>query len=426
MADLSAIAPRGVAEPATPLELAAEWRRPSVRIGLIVAALTCIGVVAVASAGGAGGFAGALSKRLALTAIGAAAFAAGASVPHRWWRRHHLAVLAFALAGLVAVLIPGVGVRINNARRWINPGLPVGFQPSEFAKVALCVWVAAYCERNATRMRSAVHGFLAPLSVVGLACLLILAEPDFGTAALAGLVCLAVLLVFGTRLVYVLLAGAAGAPLLRHLVLEVPYRYRRIVSFLNPWADPRGSGYQLIQSRIAIGSGGVFGRGLGAGVQKAGFLPGADNDFIFSILAEELGLVGCLVVLALFALLLWECLKVVLRAPDAFAFALALGLALLLGFEAAAHVAVVTGTVPTKGLSMPFISAGGSSLIASLLAAGMIMRVALVEEGRAPGGGEGWPEREPAYERAARRWSARLADACLRGARRALGKGGPA
>jgi cell division protein FtsW len=309
-------------------------------------------------------------------------------------------VLLLALAALVAVFVPGLGVVKNGARRWVNIGLPVGFQPSEFVKVGLCIWVAAYCERNLGRIRSFAHGFLVPLGVVGLACTLILLEPDFGTAVLTGLVCVTVMMVMGTRLLFLLLAGAACLPFLHQLVFEVPYRLRRVLAFLDPWADPRGAGYQLIQSLVAIGSGGTTGLGLGAGRQKADFLPGARNDFIFSVVGEELGFIGCVAVILLMALLLWECLKVVKESRDPFGFGLALGLTTLLGVQATAHIAVATGCVPTKGLSLPFISAGGSSLLASMLAAGILVNIARSQE-RPDEFDFGPPaEDEPCYERA--------------------------
>ena len=349
------------------------WQRPSAKLTVLTAILVCLGLVMVASAAGAAGFVTATLKRLALTGLGLCAFAVGWQTPYQRWRR------------------------------WLNVGLPMGLQPSEFVKLAMCVWVAAYCERNAGRMRHAIHGFLAPMAVVGVICLLILAEPDFGTCVLTGAVCTMVLLVFGTRPVFVLMAAAAGYPLLQKIILDVPYRMRRITAFLDPWQDPQGAGYQVIQSKIAIGSGGLFGTGLGAGVQKQGFLPAADNDFIFSIIAEELGLVGALAVIALFLLLLWQCLRVVRRARDPFGFGLALGLSWLLGMQAAAHIAVVTGSVPTKGLSLPFVSAGGSSLIASMWAAGVLINIARSEEEPERHPLKAWREDVPAYELVVRR-----------------------
>ncbi len=378
-----------------------QWRRPSVRLTALVMTLACLGLVVSASAASAADYTPALLRRLAFTGAGLCAFIFGAGANYQWWRRHHLAALALAFAGLAAVFVPGVGMQINGARRWVNLGLPVGFQPSEFAKVALLIWVAAYCERNAGRMRSFAHGFLVPVGVVGVACLLILAEPDFGTAVLIGGVCTVVLLVFGTRLVYVLLAGAAAMPLLQRLIFDVPYRMQRLLAFMHPWRDPRGAGYQLIQSKIAIGSGGLFGVGLGAGHQKAGFLPGAGNDFIFSVLAEELGLIGSLAVVTLFLFVLWECLKVVMRTRDPFGFSLAVGLSWLLTAQAAAHIAVATGSVPTKGLSLPFISAGGSSLMASMLAAGILVSIARSVESPESYPLSPWDQDRPAYERLA-------------------------
>ncbi len=387
---------------------AAAWRRPEVGLTLATLALASFGLVMSVSAAGGAQFSAALSKRLALTGLGVCAFLVGAGMDYHFWRRHHLAVLALALVCLLAVLVPPLSAAKNGARRWIDLGLPIGFQPSEFAKIALCIYLAAYCERHVQHMGRFVEGFLAPLCGVGLVCGLVLVEPDFGTAALTGLVCMVVLLVMGTRVVYVLLAALAAMPMLQQLVFDVPYRMQRILAFLDPWKDAKGSGYQLIQSLIAVGSGGIAGRGLGAGVQKEAFLPGAANDFVFSVVAEELGLIGSVVLIALFAWLLWEALRVVLRSPDPFGFALGLGLAVLLGTQAATHIAVATACVPTKGLSLPFVSAGGSSLIASMFAAGLLVGIA-----RFGGRPKPWQEGVPAYERLASRAFGRLRRACL-------------
>ncbi len=371
------------------------------RLTVLFMALACFGLVVTTSSAGSGDFLPAMAKRAALTGLGLCAFLAGARLNYTCWRRHQLGILVLALAGLTAVFIPGLGVVRNGARRWMDVGLPIGLQPSEFAKIALCIWVAAYCERNLTRLSSFVRGFLAPLSVVGLACLLILLEPDFGTAVLAGVVCTIVLLVMGTRVVFILLAAAASLPLMHQLVFGVPYRLERVLTFMDPWADAQGTGYQLIQSLIAIGSGGTTGLGLGASHQKEAFLPGVVNDFAFSVVAEELGFVGSVALIVLLALVLWECLKVVQRSRCPFGFGLALGLAILLGIQAAAHVAVVSGCVPTKGLSLPFISAGGSSLLASMLAAGILVSIARAEEDPDSHDVRPWQEDMPFYERLA-------------------------
>jgi cell division protein FtsW len=375
-----------------------DWHRPSFRITLIALALTCFGLVMVASAGGSRDFAGSVLKRLVLTGIGLCAFLVGARVDYRVWRRHQLALLALALGGLVLVMLPGLSEAKNGARRWLEVGLPLGIQPSEFAKVGLCIWVAAYADRHLARMRRPVEGFLVPMAVVGAGCLLVLVEPDFGTAVLMGAVCTLTLWVMGTRLLFIVAAMAAAMPLVERLVLHVPYRAVRVMSFLNPWADPRGTGYQLIQSKIAIGSGGIFGLGLGTGRQEEGFLPAANNDFIFSVVAEELGFIGAVLLVLVFVWLLYEGIRVTLRSRDPFAFALALGLTALLGMQAAAHIAVVTGSVPTKGLALPFVSAGGSSLIASLLAAGILVNIALREERPPEGEPSAGQEDAPRYE----------------------------
>jgi cell division protein FtsW len=386
------------------------WSRSSARLCVLTAALACIGLLMVASVNAGGEFLRALAKPTITRGLGVAVFGVGALVPYRTWRRHSLLVLAGTFALLAMVLF--WGVRLNGARRWLRLGLPVTFQPSEFAKIGLLIWVAAWCERNVHDMRQFMRGFFVPLAVVGAAGLLILAEPDFGTTVLIGTVCVAVLLVMGTRLVFVLLASAAALPIGQYLVMGTPYRAARIMAFLDPWADPSGTGYQLIQSKIAIGSGGLWGLGPGASVQKVGFLPGTDNDFVFSILAEELGFVGSTVVILLFLALVLEGLNVVRRAPDPFAFALSLGLTLLLGLQAVLHIAVVTGSVPTKGLSLPFISAGGSSLLTSMLAAGILVNIARSEEKpRARAGA--LPDDAPEYERRLEQTVERLGTACV-------------
>jgi cell division protein FtsW len=366
------------------------WERPSCRLAVVFSALACLGLVLVASTappGQEGAIESALLRRLLWMAVGAAGFAIGCVVNYQRWRRHSGALAAVALALLVAVLVPGVGTCVNGARRWIRFGPLFGIQPSEFAKVALVIWLAAYCERrlhadgglgDGGEMRTAVRGFLVPAAVAALAAGLVLIEPDFGTAVLIGTVSMGLLLVCGTRPLHVTLACAAAVPVLYKLIFGSPYRLERIATFLDPWRDPTGSGYQLVQSLIAIGSGGLMGTGLGEGAM--GFLPAARNDFIMSAAAEQLGFVGAVIVIAAFLWILRDGLKVALRARDTFGFALAFGLTGLIGLQAAVHVAVVTGSVPTKGLSLPFVSAGGSALFFTMWAGGVLINVARSEE----------------------------------------------
>ena len=408
---------------------AALWLRPSLRLTALVGGLACLGLVIVASAAAGSGrgeahFRAALTRRLFWTALGLMAFAAGAAIHYQRWRRHHMALGLLALGGLTLVLLPGVGAQINGARRWFRLAGRLSVQPSEFAKIALIIWIAAYCERCAWSrdrrtgepvIRSFSRGFLAPASVAGLAALLVLCEPDFGTAVLIGVLCTSVMLVCGTRLVYVMLAMLAAVPLAHKLIISEPYRMARLLAFVDPWSDADGSGYQLIQSMIAIGSGGLTGKGLGLGVQKMGFLPAATNDFIFSIVAEEMGFIGGVIVVAAYAWLLWEGLKVALRARDTFGFALAFGITALIGLQAAVNIAVVTGSLPTKGLSLPFVSAGGSSLLMTMWAAGMLVNVARSEESPERFKLTPWYSDVPAY------------DVGMRSAMRGLapGSGGP-
>jgi cell division protein FtsW len=391
-----------------------------------------VGLVLVGStAAGSGDFSSPLLRRLAWMSFGGAAMAMGCTVNYQTWRRHHVALAILAFVLLAVVLAPAVGSRINNARRWIRFG-PIGVQPSEFAKIALLIWLAAYCERNMPaagrgkgRMGTFQWGFLVPVSIVGTGSFLVLCEPDFGTSVLMGTVCVGVMLVCGTRLVYVLLAGMASLPMLQMLVFNSPYRLQRVLTFLDPWGDPQGAGYQLVQSMIAIGSGGVGGKGLGMGVQKMGFLPGASNDFIFSILAEELGFIGGAVVIGLFMWLLWEGLKVAMRARDAFGFALAFGISTLIALQAAVNIAVATGSVPTKGLSLPFLSAGGSSLFFSMWAAGILMNIARSEEAPERFKLVPWYLDIPAYEHSLARLLRRAGETSGDALRRARGRKAP-
>jgi len=389
------------------------WERPSLRLTGLFGTLVCLGTVMVAStAAGAdptdAQFAGAVVRQLLLTAFGVIAFVAAACVDYRFWHRHRTLLATLALGSLVAVLVPGVGTEINWARRWLRFSSTFVCQPSEFAKVALIIWMAAYCARAARTpdlrtgqplIRSFAWGFLVPGAVAVVAGGLVLLEPDFGTCLLIVVLCMAVMLVCGTRPLFPLLAALAAVPLVLKLVVDTPYRLDRVMIFLDPWRDPDQKGYQLIQSLIAVGSGGLTGKGLGLGAQKMGFVPAAPSDFIFSIVGEELGFLGALCVLAIYGWILWEGLKVALRAGNTYAFALAFGITALIGLQAAVNLAVVTGLVPTKGLSLPLVSAGGSSLCATLWAAGILVNIARSEEG--PPGSETCPAYEgvPCYER---------------------------
>ena len=271
---------------------------------------------------------------------------------------------------LIAVLF---GRQINGASRWLNVG-PLGIQPSELAKILVIVFVAAILERRMERIDEPAYALLPIAGVVGAIVLLVVIEPDLGTAA--SIVVIAAVMVFSAGLDYRYIAGAAlmAVPAL-YFLLQADYRWRRVVAFLDPWSDPLGDGYQMIQSMIAVGVGGVFGRGLMDGVQKLFYLPEPHNDFIFAVISEELGLLGATVVLACFCVITWRGLRTAMRAPDRFGAFLALGLTTMVAFQAFFNVSVVLGLLPTKGIPLPLVSYGGSSLLINLIAMGILLNV---------------------------------------------------
>jgi len=299
----------------------------------------------------------------------------------RWWA---WALVAAAAVSLVAVLIPGVGTRVNGASRWLRLG-GVGFQPSELAKLALVVGLARWLSDKEERTRALTTGYLPALAAVGLAAGLIVLEPDFGTACLVGALGLVVMFVAGVRLLYLAPTVAAAVPVAWALVAHSPYRMRRLLAFLDPWQDPSGSGFHIIQSLIALGSGGLYGVGLGHSQQKMQFLFEADTDFIFAIIGEELGYVGAVLVIGLFVLLIWQVFRVAAAARNRFSFLVATGVGVWLGTQALIHIGVVSKALPTKGIPLPFISCGGSSLFFSMVAVGMVVSIAREADGGRPG-----------------------------------------
>lgn len=279
-----------------------------------------------------------------------------------------------------AVLVPGLGKLVNGAQRRLVLG-PVGFQPSEVTKIAVVVVLALVLARRERRQREARPSLLVPVLLVQVPVLLILAEPDLGTAIVVELLVAAMVFVAGVRLRTLLFLGLASLPVIYHLVVGTPFRLQRLLSYIDPWAYRSTVGYQITESLISIGSGGMTGVGLGGGKHKLFFLPEAHTDFIFAILAEELGLVGVLVVLGAFALFIWRGLGLARRARTAFDAYLALGLTALVGIPALFNAAVATGLLPTKGLSLPFVSYGGSNLVVTFAAVGMLLRIAAEQRG---------------------------------------------
>jgi cell division protein FtsW len=278
--------------------------------------------------------------------------------------------------GFVAIALVAVYFRapVNGARRWLGVG-GIGVQPSELAKLTAIFFIAAHLERRRHRIDEPAYALL-PVAIVVLGLVgLILPEPDFGTSM--SLVLIAAVMVFAAGLNYRYLVGVVllSLPVLYVIVMGSAYRRRRTLAFLNPWDDPLGDGFQIIQSLIAVGTGGVTGKGLMNGVQKLFYLPEPHTDFIYSVISEELGLVGATAVLACFCVITWRGLRVALRAPDSFGAFLALGLTTMVAVQALVNISVVLGMMPTKGIPLPFVSAGGSSLLINLVGMGILLNV---------------------------------------------------
>jgi cell division protein FtsW len=279
--------------------------------------------------------------------------------------------LAFVVGGLVLVLF---SPPVNNARRWFAIG-GLGIQPSELAKLTAIFFIAALLERRMHRIHEIGYA-LVPILVLVLGLVgLILVEPDFGTAMSLALIAGVMVFAAGLDYTYIIGATLALVPTVMILIMSASYRRRRWLTFLNPWDDPLGDGFQIIQSLIAVGTGGVFGRGLMNGVQKLFFLPEPHTDFIYAVISEELGIIGATAVVVCFCVITWRGLRTSLRAPDRFGAFLALGLTTMVAIQAFINVSVVLGMMPTKGIPLPFVSAGGSSLLINLLGMGVLLNV---------------------------------------------------
>lgn len=302
-------------------------------------------------------------------------------IDYHYLQKYSTLILVIAITGLVVVLIPKVGTVSYGARRWIRLGSYIGYQPSEFAKLAMIIFMSSYVAKNRDKMSTFSKGFVVPIILIGVVSLLVLKEPDFGTAMFITVISFVLIMVGGTRIIYMIFTIIASVPHIYQIMHKVPtYQKNRLLAFLDPWKDPTGIGYQIIQSWIALGSGGIAGLGLGESRQKLFFLPMSDNDFVFSIIGEEFGLIGTTGIIIMFALLTWQGIRVCKAAPDVFGFSLSLGITVSIALQAAVNIAVVTGSIPTKGLPLPFISTGGSSILLSLLGTGILLNIAKQSE----------------------------------------------
>jgi cell division protein FtsW len=318
-----------------------------------------------------------LERQVVAAVIGIAAGLTCLFIPMRVWQALGFPMLLLGLALVTVVLVPGIGYEGNGATRWVRLGI-INLQVSEPARLCLLVYVAGYAVRQEKALCERFVGFLRPMLVLSVACVLLLAEPDFGAAIVLLATALVMLFVAGARIRDFIVFFSAAVIAMAVLAMTSPYRVNRLTGFLDPWADPYNSGFQLTQSLIAIGRGEWLGVGLGDGVQKLFYLPEAHTDFVFAVFAEEFGLLGSVVLITLFLALLWRVFKLAMRAADAerfFEAYLAIGLGTWLGLQAFINVGVNMGMLPTKGLTLPLISYGRSSLIVALAAIGLLLRI---------------------------------------------------
>jgi cell division protein FtsW len=321
-----------------------------------------------------------LKRQAIFAGIGFLAMAAMMRYDYKKLRKFAGIGLLVCMILLLAVYIPGLGVKINGARRWLRLGF--NLQPVELAKIALIVYMAHSLTKKQKKIREFASGILPYAIVLGIILTLLMFQPDLGSAMTLVAVAVAMLFIAGMRYAYFGYLLAIIIPLGAVMVMNSTYRMQRIFGFLDPWKDPTGNGLQIIQSWIAIGSGGIFGKGLGEGRQKLFYLPEAHTDFILSVIGEEWGFIGLALVVICVYLLFRRGMNTALLAPDDFGRFLAFGITFLLAFEAVFNMCVVLGLVPTKGLALPFISYGGSSLICTLAAIGILLNISSQTHGR--------------------------------------------
>ena len=318
-----------------------------------------------------------LERQLLFALVGIACAAVALRVPTDIWERFSLVLLIVSIVLLALVLVPGIGHAVNGSRRWLRV-FGLNFQASEAARVLLLIYLCSYLVRREEEMRTSVVGFLKPLGVLGFAALLLLIEPDFGSGVVLLTTGIGVLFLAGVRLRHFLALVAAAVVLFGLVAMSSAYRIKRLTAFLDPWADPFNTGFQLTQSLIAIGRGEWFGVGLGASVQKLFYLPEAHTDFVFAVLAEELGFAGITLVVALVLALVYRALAIARNAAEAglrFQSYLAAAFGIWFGMQAFINMGVNMGLLPTKGLTLPLLSYGRSSLVVTLVWIGILLRV---------------------------------------------------
>lgn len=357
-----------------------------ISIFLTVLVLIAIGLVMIYSASSitmwqeTGRGAGLLVKQLFYLVVGCVVMFLCMIIDYQKLKDYAKPILIVSIFSLALVLVPGISREVGGARRWFHFGI-FNFQPSEFVKISLIIYLADFISRRKQVVKEFWRGFVPPMFVLAVVVLAVLLQPDLGTAISFVVLAFVMLFASGARMQHLALSVVAAMPFLYFLVFSVPYRRARVLAFLNPWLDPKGAGFQIIQSQIALGSGGLFGTGLGQGKQKLFYLPAAHTDFIFSIIAEETGLIGSVVVVLLFIFLIWKMAQVIYSISEPFGKLICIGVLTLVSFSAIVNIGVSIGAFPTKGLPLPFISYGGSSLIFHMAAIGLFLNVSKTEEG---------------------------------------------
>ncbi|MGM8211835.1 stage V sporulation protein E [Virgibacillus sp. W0430] len=315
-----------------------------------------------------------LKRQLLFSIVGVGAMILMIFIPYGTWKKYAPTLLFICFLLLLAVLIPGIGIVRGGAQSWIGVGA-FSIQPSEFMKLGLIIYLSAYLASYQKYITSLKKGFLPAILLVFTAFGLIMLQPDLGTGVVLVLTCMMLIFVAGAKISHFISLGILGLLGFVFLIVSAPYRISRITAFLNPWEDPLGDGFQIIQSLYAIGPGGLMGVGLGKGLQKYFYLPEPQTDFIFAIVAEETGFIGGSFVILLFIFLFWRGIKIALEAPDAFGRFLALGIVSMLAIQMMINVSVVIGLIPVTGITLPFLSYGGSSLTLTLASVGILLNI---------------------------------------------------
>ena len=315
-----------------------------------------------------------LKRQAVWCLLGTVVLMAAKNMSYHKLHQHTYLIMIATFLLLLALMFPGLSKEVGGARRWLTLG-GNSFQPSELAKFALVLFIAKSLVKRADKLRNFAYGYLPNLIVLGCFCIPILFQPDFGTAMIICLVTFTMLFVAGLRKKFLFLSVLALVPFMASAILSAEYRIRRIIAFLDPWQDPSNAGFQVIQSFYAFGRGGYWGTGLGASHQKLFYLPEAHTDFIFSVIGEELGFLGTTGIVVLFSILIWRGFVIAIQAKDPFGTHLATGLTLLIGFQAYINLGVAVGLLPTKGLTLPFISMGGSSMLITMLSVGVLLNI---------------------------------------------------